>query len=449
MNAPATQDIDSGKSGDDQIVTPGTPVEHTDILDGQSAGHHVEPEHNEGATGNEPPPADTGAPPTGKQVPINEPPPKTTLEEIYGKAKSGRAAEIEGELADMDAEQKKNYDRMVAEAGGDTPDPFAKDYSDEAMAGLPSDDAQPANNLPAGIDPAAEMTTITVYGMQEQVPTAEVQAGGGIEQFQKMRAADVRLQRLTTYEASLRGWEDRLSERAATLERGDQPPAHDGTGITESSPTDALGDTADIDALSAVLTDAVYSGDREETAKQFASVLSSVRTDAIRAAQASAGSPGPSGPAPADVSAEALARKEANAVFQNEFPDLDTPVLRQAALNMVGVVAKDPVMSGRPLAEITREACSRIVADVFPGQARPGVIPANPAPAGAVIPAVPAVPGTPASDLGARHNLKRRTVVRPLNEAHGRQVPVVADEKPFLSNKEFVAQVRSSRGQPA
>ncbi len=445
------QDIDSGTG---KVITPGKPVEHVDILDGQSAGHSIEPEHSEGSTGNEPKPAISGAPPGKEDVVPNEPPAKQSLDDIYSKAKDNRTAEIDGAIEDMDPAEKKQYDRMVAEAGGG-PDPFAEAPVIPDQPPIPPD--QPVldpNFPPQGIDIGSEVTTITVYGMQEQVPTADVLAAGGVEQFQKTRAADVRLQRLTTYEASLRGWEDQLSERAAVLERAPQPPARDGTGITESSLTDAQGDTARIDALSEVMTEAIYSGDRDEAKTKIAEVLTTISVDAARAAQASAVQSVPSGPDQAAIdsaAAETLARREANAVFTTEFSDLNTPVLKQAALNMVQEVARDPVMIGRPLAEITREACSRIRQDVYgttapPAGMTPAITPAGAPPNPLITAPVPVVPPV---DLSTRLGLKRRTVVTPLNEAHGRTPAPVKPEQGFPSNKEFVANLRRGRGQPA
>lgn len=436
MNNPA-QDTDSGAG---QVVTPGQPVQHVDMEDGQSVGQFAEP------------PAE-GTPPTADDVVPATPPPKQSLDEIYGNAQTGRAAEIETELEGMTDAERMHYDRMVAEAGGGD-DPFADPpAAPEAGAQPPIDPNQPAlapEIAPQGIDTNAELTTITVYGMQEQVPTADVVASGGLEAFQKTRAADVRLQRLTTYEASLRGWEDQLSERAAVIERTPQPPAADGTGITEPSPTDAQGSNAGIDALSEVMTEAIYSGDRDEAKTKIAQVLTTISADATRAAQESVAQSMPTGPTQQEQNDEALARQQANAVFSQEYGDLNTPVLKQAALNMVQEVARDPVMIGRPLAEITREACGRIREDVYGTRDAPAGyvpnVPAAGAPANPLIP--PANPGPP-TDLALRHDLKRRTVVTPLNEAHGRSPAPPNEQQQFPNNSAFVSQLRKGRGQPA
>jgi len=438
----AAQDIDSGSG---KIVTPGAPVQHRDVEDGVSVGHTAEPEHSEGSDGNQEPAA------TAEPIPA-EPPPKTSLDDIYKRSVENRQATIDGELAEMDADERRHYDRMVAEAGGGD-DPFDQDEpaGDEQQ---PAQQAKPAQSQPGqaqknaaeGIDPNAEMTTITVYGMKEQVPTAEVLAAGGLSTYQKIRAADLRMERLSSYETSLRNWEEQLSARQADRENG-RSPAQDGTGITESSPTDAQGDTADVDSLSLAITEAIYDGDRDVTREKISAALASIKTDAVRTATAQAGASAPTGQAEAQQSAEIAARREANAVFLNEFKELDTPVLRQATLSMVEKVSKDPVMFGRPLAEITREACSRVYRDVFHDD--PPAInerPANPNPPA---PGKPLIQPPPVNDLSQRHALKRRTVISPLTAAHGREPAPASQEQSFPSNKEFVAKLKASRGQPA
>lgn len=459
MSGETSQDTDSGAQ---VVVTPGEPVAHTDVEDGVSVGQHAEPENNESSEGNQtPPPVDD------LENPPPEPPPKQRLEDIYAKAKTGRSAEMDEDVSSMTEQGKlEHLQRLEAEAGG-RPDPFAEDPNapppDDSTAGEPpvtptqTPDVPPppaatpqvaTQNPSEGIDAASETTTITVYGMREEVPTADVNAAGGIDAFQKSRAADIKLERAATYEASLRQYESQLSERAANLEqRGTQTPAQDGTGLTESSPTDAQGDTADIDALSGILTDAVYGGDREETQKQFASVLGSVRADAIRTVQAQAQQSAPSGPTAEQQAAELRSKQEANAVFRDEFPELDTQVLRDATFAMVKQVAADPMMINRPLSEITREACSRVRSDVFPnaGPKDPVVTPVTQT-------ANPLISETgnqtPPVDLGTRLDLKRRTVVSPQNEAHGRVVEPPANEQSFPSNSDFVAQLKKVRGQP-
>ncbi len=444
MSGESSQDIDSSTG---KVITSGVPVAHTDVVDGVSVGHHAEPEHVDGSTGNEAPPPAADPPP--------EKPPKLALGDIYAKAKTGRDSQISEDMENMTAEGRADHvARLEAEAGGG-PDPFAEPPTTEPPPAVPPVAAAPKaapiipENIPAqGIDPAPEMTTINVYGMREEVPTADIVAAGGISTYQKERAADIKLQRLTTFEASLRGLDSQLSERAANLEREAQTPAQAGTGVTESSPTDAQGDTADIDALSTQLTNAIYSGDREAAQSQIKSVLASVRTDAVRAAQAVVPQPAAaSGPTAEQIAADTRARNEANAVFLNEFSDLDTPVLKKAALDMVQAVSADPIMRDRPLSEITREACSRVREDVFKGVAPPPVIPAVPGTQNPLITAPVQAAGP--NDLGTRLDLKRRTVVTPSTEAHGRVVePTATDQRP-PTNAEVVANMRKARGQPA
>lgn len=451
MSGEAQQDIDSGTG---KVVTPGEPAKHTDIEDGQSVGHHAEPEHQEGSKGNGP--RGDGSQPTREDTPSATPPPKVSRDDIYAKAKTGRAAEIEGDLADMTDAQRQHYDRMIAEAGGDVQDPFAQpeepqlppDQPQAAPNQPPAQGQQPGNQPNQGIDTPAETTTITVYGMQEQVPTADIEAAGGIAAYQKQRAADVRLERLATYEASLRNWERQLSTQAHDAQHG-ATPAQRGAGQPEPSTTDVPGDSVDVGELADSLTDAIYSGDREEAAAKLKDAFATVSREAVRAAQAAMpAQPNASPEAQRAQEQERAARAEANAVFAREFSDLDTPVLRQAVLNAVNDVSHDPVMIGRPLAEITREAAGRVREDVYGSRdAPPGYQPPPSQAAGAALHQQPVTP--PKQDLAGRHALKRRTVVNPLTEASGRSPAPPSNEADFPSNSDWVAQLRKGRGQPA
>lgn len=443
MNEQVQQDIDSGTG---QVVTEGEPVQHRDMMDGQSVGHSAEPE----AEGRP-----EGSPPTSDDRPRDEPPPKVSRDEIYSKARNSRATETAEALDAMTPEQRANYDRMVHEASGEGPDPFApqEEETPPQQAQRPQQRPQPGQKQPPapaadpaqGIDQPGEMTTITVYGMQEQVPTADVEAAGGLAAFQKQRAADIRLQRLSTYEATLRNWENQLSQRAQAQPESRPQGERE---ATEPSPTDVPG-TADVDTLAATLTDAIYSGDREEASAKLRETLGAIQDSAVRAARQNAG---PSGAQPqqqpsGEDQAKAQARADANAVFRNEFPDLNTQVLRAAALNMVNEVARDPVMIGRPLSEVTREACERVREDVYGSRAIPeGYQVAQPASTDPALHQAPAQPNP--TDLAGRHALKRRTVVSPLNEAHGRTPKPTATDESFPSNSEYVAKLRRGRGQP-
>lgn len=456
MTGEAQQDIDTGTG---EEVTPGKPADHVDMADGASVGHTATPEHVEGADGNQDPPAPA--------EPVVEP--KTSRDEIYGKAAQHRENEIASTLEDMTPEQRIDYQRMVAEAGGG-PDPYAGAEVDPATGQPVVAPAEPGAEPPAAaappavpaaepapgqpavapvLDPNAEMTTIVVYGMREDVPTADINAAGGANAYQKNRAADIRLQRLSTYEASLRSLDSQLSERAASLERGERPPAQPGTGITEPSPTDAQGGT-DVDVLAEGVARGVFSGDVDEARQTIAAALASVRDDAIRAAQTVVESSVPTGPSPAELNAERQARERANAVFRDEFSDLNSDVLRKAVFSMVQEVAQDPIMLGRPLDEITREAGSRVRLGAFGSDYVPNETAAVPVVPGAT-PPTPLITGAAApipTNLRDRMALKSRTVVSPLTPAHGRVPTQEPAGQKFPSKSEYVAQLKTNRNQP-
>jgi hypothetical protein len=106
-------------------------------------------------------------------------------------------------------------------------------------------------------------------------------------------------------------------------------------------------------------------------------------------------------------------------------------------------VAAEPIMYGRPLAEITREAGMRVRTDVFGDKAAPSPVTTSP-----VLPVIPAPPA-PGTDLAGRMALKSRTVVQPLIPASGRFKDTPADEQKTESNSGYINRMRvESRGQP-
>jgi len=437
MNAPQ-QDIDSGTG---EIITEGEPVDHVDNLDGQSAGHTIEPEGEVHEPGNV----------------VSERPAEASRNEIYDKARTTRDIQDAADAEEQSPEQKAAIARATLEAAGQAPDADDDPYDGEgnlkegwvdtgaapAQVVEPSAAPAPAAQIqPATLDADAETVTIVVYGMKQEVPRAEVDAAGGVVNYQKNLAADERMQRLSTYEASLRGYDQQLQERAANLQ---SPQADAPAAGSELPPTGAQDESVDVQAQAEKLVGAMYTGDREAAITEAAEVLSSINSAAQRTAQASAAAqPEASAQTQADLNAanarDAAAqaeRVEANRVFVDEFSDLKSGVLRNATYAMVQTVAAEPVMYGRPLAEITREAGLRVRQDVFGTAAAPAVDPA-PTPA----------PGTPPVDLAGRMELKRRTVVQPLLPTSGRFTDTPADEQKTESNSEYINRMRrESRGQ--
>jgi hypothetical protein len=419
------QDIDS-RSG--EVVNPGEPVAHVDMADGQSIGHSAEPGEAE--------PPKRGKP---AKTTTNEPPPqKVSVSEIYDRAKTRRQTEIDGTLDAMDDDQKRQYQRMVAEAGGGD-DPFAE--PEEPAPAVTNGQAAPAEPSKS-LDTTPEMVTVTIYGMQEAVPKADVDAAGGISNYQKNRAADVRLQRLTDYEKSLREYDHQLADRAARGKPG-ATPARSSSGEADLPPTGDPDSTVNELDLAKSFVKSMFSGDEEAAVKELSRSLASIREEARRAVPVSApGQPAYASSQPSAEQAADLQRREANAVFANEFKELaNSTVLRQAVLAEVQQVAAEPIMRGRPLAEITRYAATRVRESVYgEGRSNSEIQPSLINDSQSV---------KPASDLHTRMTLKSRTVVSPMQPAGGRFTPKdTSDEQPLPSNREYVNVLRKSRGQP-
>ena len=443
MNQPAQQDIDSGSG---KVITPGEPVEHVDMVDGQSAGHTIEPAGHEGEIHE---PGHT----------VSEKPDQVSRGDIYKKASELRDAETEDALAGMEPAERAHYHRMIAEAGGVTEegqDPFDGDgelregWVDPAEPEqAPAKASKPvAETATDPLDAGDETVTITVYGMQQVVPKAEVDAAGGLANYQKNVAADERMRRLSTYEASLRTLDQELQQRATAMS---QPQATSADAGNDLPPTGDQGESVDVRAAAEKLVGAMYTGDREAAITEAAEVLASIRKDAARAVQPSAAQPGEPTQSLAEQQAaqqraalQAHERDEANHVFVAEFSDLQTPVLRDATYQMVQRVAAEPIMYGRPLAEVTREAGTRVRNDVF--KDRPAPAPAT-KPVADPAPAVPAV-GVASTDLASRMALKSRTVVQPLIPAAGRFTEPAEAGQRTESNSEYISRMkRESRGQ--
>ena len=442
------QDIDSGTG---EVVTPGQPVDHVDNLDGKSAGHSIEPEdevHEPGSV-------------------VSERPAEASREEIYNKSRTTRDIQDAADAEEQTPEQKAAIARAVLEASGQAPDEDNDPYDGDGnlKEGWVETGAAPAQvvtptapleqPLPAapqpiaepGIDPNAETVTIVVYGMKQEVPRAEVEAAGGIANYQKNVAADERMRRLSTYEATLRNFDQTLQQRAADQQQS--PQATDAAAGSELPATGAQDEGVDVRAAAEKLVGAMYTGDREAAITEAAEVLGSLQDDLTRTAQAqmatqqpaSAQEPAADAQAIARANAETAERAEANRVFVDEFKDLQSGVLRNATYAMVQTVAAEPIMYGRPLAEITREAGQRVRTDVF-GTTAP---PAPPAP---VVDPAPVVAGAPATDLAGRLELKRRTVVTPLHPTGGRFTEPSTAEQKKESNSEYIDRMaRESRGQ--
>jgi len=446
MNAAVEQDIDTGTG---EVVTPGEPVDHVDIVDGESVGHTAEPEGDVHEPG---------------QV-VREKPASVSRDDIYSNAAVVRDGDTEDALAGMNDAEKAHYHRMVAEAQGVTEegdDPFDGDgklkegWTPEGTAVesvadpvVPAVVAAPQGAAPE-LDTGSETTTIIVYGMKQEIPTAEVNAVGGVANYQKIVAADERMKRASTYEASVRAYDQEVQNRAAKLAA---PQATGTAADPELPPTGAQDETVDVHGAAEKLVGAMFTGDREVAITEAAEVLTSFKDDVTRSVQAAqAGAQGPNleeqQAAIERANTATKERNDANQVFVDEFRDLSSPVLRNATYAMVQEVAAEPIMYGRPLAEITREAGTRVRADVFGNDYQPPGEKVE-TPAAVVLPTVNVPQSATPTDLAGRMALKSRTVVQPLIPQGGaRFTDQVAAEQKTETNSEYVLRMkRESRGQ--
>ncbi len=190
----------------------------------------------------------------------------------------------------------------------------------------------------------------------------------------------------------------------------------------------------------------MFSGDEESAVKEMIALLSSRTANEGMSAEQVEGAVRKALtevlPA-ADPAAEAerLEKERANKVFADEFSHLNTESGRAAVLAMAEQVKADPVMRGRPLDEITREAGFRVTRDF-------GI---EPTPTPAAVPAQPQPTPEQPADLGERYARKARRVIVPgatpesgQHERHGGEPE--PDTAPLADNSAYIKQMRANRG---
>ena len=428
----------------DESASPGG----QDMMDGQSLGNSAEPPED-------PKPGDVV-----KDKPV-ELKGDDSRDDIYNKFREQRVEDED--ISGLTEEQQKHVERMRLEASGEGEDPLPNhgqpdDIEERVDMADPANERpgqvdevkpkqeKPAETAPEGVDTDSDLVTITVYGINEQIPRSEIDAVGGVQKFQKMRAAEVRMERAATYEASLRKYEDSVQQRNAELDEREATLAARekalGTGLPDGVQPNTAESTGSLDEQARAVVHSIYAGDEEDAVKKMTDLLASrdrnsAMTEeqvegAVRRvlAETSTAAPG----TPMGESEEA----RANQVFANEFSHLNTHSGRTAILAMTEELRKDPVMYGRPLDELTREAGRRVTEDFgMTYQAKP------PTPA-------PQAENSAPADLAERHQRKSRQVVVPGTPAagqHARHQPEPEpNTAPMANNQAYIQTMRKNRG---
>jgi hypothetical protein len=247
---------------------------------------------------------------------------------------------------DMDEEERAELARLTAEEEGDPEKPEVAAVEEKEE--LPEKDE--AASL-SQIDPDAKVT-VKILGREYEVPQQDVDDAGGIEIYQKSRAANVRLQRAATFEQKAL----KTLEKAARLNEIQPQP----------DPPDGGPDEADIDSLRDELMDTVIEGTEDDINKWLKA----------HTGLAAPSTPKPEAPTPAVVTQaipaptetqEELARQfnddrqETNDMMRTTYSDVnDDPELRSLAQQRFQLLITRADSEGRTQKEMARESAEYV-----------------------------------------------------------------------------------------
>lgn len=331
--------------------------------------------------------------PTGDEdIPMSAADPKEARKALYDKARKNREALISRESEEhVDVAKIQAMNAEVA--GGEAPkeaidtnrpnrndDPEYEERVAAAKAMAEGIEAtkeekheeeivnEEVDEAPHSLPPPAPdaKVNVKVLGKQYAVPQQDIDDAGGLEAYQKTRAATIRLQRAATLENRM------LQQQQELAQQHEEQPEEDPS-------TDDLGE-ADVDSLREELLDTVLDGTKEDINKWIEEQLAS------RAAKTPSPPPKPD-PSPPTVSTVAPSetqqelqrqfeddRQEANAMMKQEYRDImHDPELMGLAQQRFRVLFTDPNNEGRTQKELARESAEyvrslgrRLVTDVPP-----------------------------------------------------------------------------------
>lgn len=199
-------------------------------------------------------------------------------------------------------------------------------------------------------DPDAKVSVV-ILGKEYAVPQQDIDDAGGIESYQKNRAATIKLQRAATLEKRAHQALQELEQR--------------GSQQSEDPSTDGL-DEADIEGLKDKLLDAVLNGTEEDVNEAIANVAKSRPEPTKPSSTEPAVRPEPSRDVHTETQEELQEQfeadmREANEMMRTEFKDImnDPDALELARRNFNALIA-DPANEGRTQKEMSREAAMKV-----------------------------------------------------------------------------------------
>lgn len=223
--------------------------------------------------------------------------------------------------------------------------------------------AAPTSKQPT-LPAASERVTVQVNGKQFTVPKADVDAAGGIDAYQKQRAATMALSEAGELRRQAHAEREAALKLKADLEA--RASAHaTGAAPVGTPPQGASG--AAVQAQAEEMVSALFSGDRAKAAKAVADILSRSQNPGALdpsavAAQVAAQQRQPAQPPQRQRSADEVQQiNETNEMMRAEFADiLADKELEALALGRFRKMLADPENHGRLMKDVAREAASGI-----------------------------------------------------------------------------------------
>lgn len=307
-------------------------------------------------------------------------------DKIFSKAREGRKQLTEEvDIDDASAEVLAEANRQLI-GGSEEEIEAAKKYAEESGDGAGEDKGRDRKEARSDGDDKgveSEHVTVVVYGKEYSVPKADVERAGGVDAYQKQRAASVRmseaaatqqraqrmLQEAERRQRELEEREKQLTERSSRAGSEDPEPPKQG----------AHDENRDTDRKTRVKTivNRIFSGNEEEAAAAIEDILS--QTEGRK-----------------DVSPEAVAQmalrlfheqqdreqqerrktqeeqerarysaeaREVNRMMRSEFSTImDDPVRRRVAQAYFEEFKADPRNRTRALTDIARDAAEKVQA---------------------------------------------------------------------------------------
>lgn len=223
-------------------------------------------------------------------------------------------------------------------------------------------------------DVIPERVIVKVLGQTLEVPRGDVLEAGGIDAYQKDRAASMRLQLAAQREADVKADRERLeAERAEFNKQRESAPRPgaakdpDRTDGAASIRKDGAGNDADVEEQAQAIAADLYSGDPKRAKAAIAQVLRSTQAPASTLDPAEVARQAAEilkkqdqAPAPAQQPVDAklsVEIDELNAMMADKFKTvLDDPELKRKALAKFNELKADPDNRYRRLVDIGREA---------------------------------------------------------------------------------------------